>query len=597
LIGTIEGIYGTLSKTGSQYSFTRLAAGTATVLTQNVSVFYPGESKQIPLNLDNIAALRAAAIPGIAGATRYVLGYYAIGDCDLPVYRWNATSTATDNGGTIIKPSGITAANPGRWIAITYGSYQAEWFGCRGDNGLTDNAAQFQQAINACITAEIGTLEFGAGKFYYTVSPSIPTGAQLSIAGQGSNRTLFYPVNVHGLTIGNNNSEGIVSTISGIHIQCSGQNYCAIYAPGTQQSFGDNTRLYGYRISNCTATNCGVGFYFGYGSQIICEYNELINCYYGIVFRGQCVGCIARKNHFTLASSPGAPPVTLVPVLEPGGGSQAIWVGGRTYTAGYLRSEDVQVRENWSFGYAIGCTIYDCLYSVVDGNDFDYCTAIGIFFNSTDGGIRIVNNWVGLDCRNNAIQAGISSNTTGAANTNIATIRDNHIAVVGTVAGGVGIRVLYNGYEGTIVDGNSVDCERLVYGIFFDRVTDGQITGNRLYGTVGGGEDYIVCSSCTRLKLFDNQTPGRFPFLSNCVYTYARHHVPGLGIVTQDGARFTFWDGATLRERIGANEGDMNTSPTNYRIVGGNLPSAPTGLPVGSIWVDPADANTLKRVP
>jgi parallel beta-helix repeat protein len=561
-----------------------------------VVVATPSDAINLPYALANIAALRAAPIPGAADVVRGVLGYYAAGDASLPNYRWAPTSTAADNGGTVIRPTAIIAANPGRWLAIASGPYRAEWFGCKGDNGITDNGLLIQRAIDAAIAAEVGQLFFSPGRFYYTTAISIPAGKQLSLLGQGSNKTIFYPVNQHGLTINNNDTEGIVSVISGIHIQCSGQNYCGIYAPGTQQSFGDSARLYGYVIENCTFTNCGIGLYFGYGSKIVIQNNDLINCYYGVVFRGQCVGCVARSNRITLGASPGSPPVSLVPILDPGGGTQAIWVGGRNYTAGYLRGEDVQVRENWTFGYSIGCTIFDCLYTVVDGNDLDFCTALGIFFNSTDGGIRIINNWIGMDSRVAAIQAGISSNTAGGVNVNLATIRDNHIAIVGTVAGGVGIRILYNAYEGTIVEGNTIDCEVLQYGIFFDRVNDGQITRNRLYGTINSGEDYIVCSQCGRTKIFDNQTPNRFPFLGSCTGTIGRYLVPGIGIVDQNGPRFTFWDGSALRERIGTNDGDINTLPSNYKYVGGNLPSSPTGLPAGSYWVDAAAGGAIKRV-
>jgi hypothetical protein len=524
--------------------------------------------EQANLMLAGITDLRSKAAPSDLNKVYSLAFRLAVGDCAMPSYRWSATSTGADNGGTIIRPNSVLQANPGRWLAIVTGSYKAEWFGCKGDN-VSDNAVGFQAAIDACIADGIGTLEFGAGQFYYTVSPVIPAGSQLSIVGQGSNKTIFYPVNQHGLTISNNNSEGIVSRITGIHIQCSGQNYCGIYAPGTELSIGDGTRLYGYQINDCTVTNAGVGIYIGYGSQIIVEANEIINCYYGIVFRGQCIGCVARKNHLLLATSPGAPPVGLVPVLDPGGGSQAIWVGGRTYTAGYLRSEDVQIRENWSFGYQIGCTIYDCLYSIAEGNDFDYCKVLGIFFNSTDGGTRILNNWIGMDARTTAVTAGISSNTAGAVNTNLATVRDNHIAVVGSTQGGVGIRILYNAYEGTIVKGNTIDCSAFQYGIFFDRVNDGQIIGNRLYGTLQPGDDYIVASQCSRLKVFDNQTPDRFPFYGNCTQTIGRYYISILGILHQDGTHFKYFNGTTYLERIGANDGDIVTTPASYTAIGG----------------------------
>lgn len=43
-------------------------------------------------------------------------GYYAAGDADLGVYRWDSASTAADDGGLTIRPTDVLAANPGRFI-------------------------------------------------------------------------------------------------------------------------------------------------------------------------------------------------------------------------------------------------------------------------------------------------------------------------------------------------------------------------------------------------------------------------------------------------------------------------------------------------
>ena len=80
-------------------------------------------------------------------------GYYAVGDGGHMTYRWDAASTATDNGGTIILPDGHSG--PGRWIAIFEKTHiNARWFGVRADN-TTDDTAAIQSAIDTAIDSGI----------------------------------------------------------------------------------------------------------------------------------------------------------------------------------------------------------------------------------------------------------------------------------------------------------------------------------------------------------------------------------------------------------------------------------------------------------
>lgn len=92
----------------------------------------------------NIAGLKA--IVGTSGASALVQGYYTAGDGGGGLYFWNATSTATDNGGTIIQATGVST---GRWILESWGArISVRQFGAKGDNA-TDDSAAFQAFVNA----------------------------------------------------------------------------------------------------------------------------------------------------------------------------------------------------------------------------------------------------------------------------------------------------------------------------------------------------------------------------------------------------------------------------------------------------------------
>ena len=81
-------------------------------------------------NVVNIAALKllGSAISDNDSVT--VLGYYAEGDGGGGTFFWDASSTATDDGGTIIQATGVTT---GRWIRVYSGPINVKWLGAKGD--------------------------------------------------------------------------------------------------------------------------------------------------------------------------------------------------------------------------------------------------------------------------------------------------------------------------------------------------------------------------------------------------------------------------------------------------------------------------------
>lgn len=124
-------------------------------------------------------------------------GYYSSGDGGGNSFYWDGASTATDNGGTVIKPTSVSGA--GRWISTSY-LVNFEMFGAILD-GTNDNSTAFAAAINASAGREI---EIKTGKICKintaqsfsvglrlcgggTILINVPTG-QTAIAVSGSVR-------------------------------------------------------------------------------------------------------------------------------------------------------------------------------------------------------------------------------------------------------------------------------------------------------------------------------------------------------------------------------------------------------------------------
>lgn len=114
----------------------------------------------------------------VSDVTATVKGYYAAGDSGGGLFYWDATSVATDNGGTIIRP---TLAVIGAWIRILEFEFlNVKWFGA-SPTAVTDNAPLFAAAINALPkqgAAQLGAIYVpGDLPYPFTTSLTISAGA------------------------------------------------------------------------------------------------------------------------------------------------------------------------------------------------------------------------------------------------------------------------------------------------------------------------------------------------------------------------------------------------------------------------------------
>lgn len=98
------------------------------------------------LLVSDIASLRS--ISASDGAFCIVNGYYSNGDCSARIFRYDASSTATEDGVSIFTPSNLV----GRWIWTPTPIIEAEWGGVDSSKSATVNNAAMIQLSSFCIS-------------------------------------------------------------------------------------------------------------------------------------------------------------------------------------------------------------------------------------------------------------------------------------------------------------------------------------------------------------------------------------------------------------------------------------------------------------
>ena len=116
---------------------------------------------------DVIASVRAANVPVLTGSQTLVIdveGGTLINDGNGGLFYWSATSILADNGSTVIKPTAILPANPGRYLR------QSNLFG---------SASTFTMTVTGCTTAPVLTCSAILNGNWVTVTVP-PTGVLVS---------------------------------------------------------------------------------------------------------------------------------------------------------------------------------------------------------------------------------------------------------------------------------------------------------------------------------------------------------------------------------------------------------------------------------
>lgn len=127
------------------------------------------------LSVDNIAALKLKT--GVYnGQLANVLGYYTYADGGEGNFYWNATSTATDNGGTVIQVTGVST---GRWLRIFSNTISVKSFGAKGNDTTFVNTNSIKKAIEVISLKGGGNVVVEPGSYIIDGSIIIPSNVNL----------------------------------------------------------------------------------------------------------------------------------------------------------------------------------------------------------------------------------------------------------------------------------------------------------------------------------------------------------------------------------------------------------------------------------
>ncbi len=141
--------------------------------------------------VDTMANLKTVAHPAVGAATSKIAvleGYNSIQDGGGGIFCWDYNAT-TENNGTIIRPTDVSATLPGRWRRLYSGPVNVKWFGATG-LGASDDRAAIQQVIDLVSAQGGGVVYLPAGN--YNISQVLIINAEgVSIIGDGKGATFI----------------------------------------------------------------------------------------------------------------------------------------------------------------------------------------------------------------------------------------------------------------------------------------------------------------------------------------------------------------------------------------------------------------------
>jgi hypothetical protein len=247
------------------YRFTLKDASDVTIWTRD-NVMSPILDAAIggvtPLICETVDAMES--LIGLAdGALIKTLGFDSVGDGGHGDYRYDASSSATANGGTVIAPD----SGGGRFLLLFSGFINVKQFGAKGD-GVTDDTAAIQAAIDyaSAIVQNIiasksdfvtASVYFPAGRYKHTSTLFVKEGVRLLGESKSSSMLLssgvataiqmggasreYSDVVVENLCIA---GDGVTNTTKGVYFErCIRASYiknCHIYGFG-YNVYGVNT--------------------------------------------------------------------------------------------------------------------------------------------------------------------------------------------------------------------------------------------------------------------------------------------------------------------------------------------------------------------
>lgn len=340
-------------------------------------------------------------------------------------------------------------------------------FGAVGD-GVTNDAAAIQAAVDAANAMGGGTVEFPDGKtFMYTSAIAMKQGVNVVGRGYGS---VLAPTACSAFTFGFTTGFGN-SVIDNLRIEAStGTSQIGIYQAGTLNNADE---LYGITISNCLIRGFNIAIKFRTVRNVSIFNNWIQDCNSGIHLIGQCLVINIFGNKMVYASGSGS------------GTQYAIYTDSFNYTSGtgIVRPETVCVQRNVIYGYTNGIAFTGVVFGTSRDNDIQ-ATGIGISFSTASAPITIDSNYIQIAGASATI--GINGVAQASALDTGVVIINNHINAVSTTAGtSIGIKLgdVSNGNQDNVRMENNSFFGFTLYDIAFYKSGHITVRGNSCYST------------------------------------------------------------------------------------------------------------------
>jgi parallel beta-helix repeat protein len=429
----------------------------------------------------NAQALRALAIyPGPYPETVETLGALTAGDGGNGLWRWDAASTAADNLGTVLLPTGHNG--PGRWVRTFHGELPAAAFGVVADDA-TDNAAALNAALSLGVAIRLAP---GVTRIKGKLTPA--SKAQL-LGGGKHTSTLYVDANISAIEIGAVQDVRIADmTIKSDITMYARTGNTGIYAPPTIGGW-KNLRVENVRIESFA------------GGGIIVQANAA----------NPAKGCYVTNTDTNNTGAHGIIAQDYVETFHVYGGvitnygQMAVNRGGLTGVrdGSDVRFDSVTIETTGSQGTNYHCISLEgrnCAVSRcrVDGG------AYGIEIAADNA---VVTNNIITNCQSGIAVPG--SPSYGFLNDNA--VVANNVIYNDTIAGDNGILCRVNGATSAnernrwlVIDGNAIHGQ-LKIGIHIFNASDGVITNNVVLGTYQSG---VFVAESENISISGNRVTG-----------------------------------------------------------------------------------------
>lgn len=166
----------------NKWTINKLAGGTDESTNDDTTIRFVS-------TIADIRGLSGADLGGITINT----GYYTLNDGGQGMWRWNSTSLAADDGGSILKPTGQSEATQGRWIRVFDRTTEVPvtfWGAITGQGDVSGNIEKADLWCGRTATDSGCTLAFPAG--VYNIGSAVLDLNRVGVTDVGIARPVHY---------------------------------------------------------------------------------------------------------------------------------------------------------------------------------------------------------------------------------------------------------------------------------------------------------------------------------------------------------------------------------------------------------------------